>query len=105
MSDPLRQRPMVEWIERQSNTPWSPGFSEEFQRGYDTAVEEAAAAYEAECAALATPPPDLPSVEALAEAMDESFWPDDLPFIDDRDGFWLPFAAKVRAALEGAPHE
>lgn len=48
-------------------------------------------------------------IEALAEAMDESFWPDDLPFVDDRRGFWLPFAAKVvdfRAApsLEGARH-
>lgn len=37
--------------------------------------------------------------DRLAVAMDESFWPDDLPFIDDSEAFWQPFAVKVLAAL------
>jgi hypothetical protein len=29
------------WLKTRRGRPWSPGFSDEFKRGYDTAVEEA----------------------------------------------------------------
>lgn len=29
-----------EWVERQSAARWSPGWSDEFKRGYDAALEE-----------------------------------------------------------------
>jgi len=49
------------------------------------------------------PRTDSLDVERLAEAMNESYWPDDLPFVDDGVAFWTPFAAKVLAALDKEP--
>lgn len=34
------QRPVREWAEIQRHSPWSEGWSEEFKRGYDAALEE-----------------------------------------------------------------
>ena len=56
------------------------------------------------------PDGDDPDAERLAEAMDEAYTYEadyatdpTLPFTDDLEGFWRPFAAKVRAALRGDP--
>jgi hypothetical protein len=32
--------PVIDWVERQQNTPWAESWSQDFRHGYDTAVEE-----------------------------------------------------------------
>jgi hypothetical protein len=45
---------VVDWVLRQQNTEWSEGFSEDFKRGYDAAMEEVDALVSAR-SALAAP--------------------------------------------------